>query len=230
MTIVGLNSPERWPAPYVVRCLDLPLWALSVNRLPSLGGEAPQLIFMGTNVSVSTQELEFWDACYKVSAGRRGHCTSSTVPRMRRADWARRRGEWGQGYALQSALGRCAGSSHVREAWQPSRFAAWEQARKANPETVWVLSVSLLYHKQMLTSPGSLSNNPTLAPACDGLGLKSFRAARLDKHSMLVTLLEVCTARVAFSSVCAAMLACMRARLARPSLPHSLPAIPGPCR
>ncbi len=67
VTLVGLDSPSRWPAPALVRCLDLPLWALEAgSRLPSLAGEPPALVLAGATVAVSRQELGLWAACYQV--------------------------------------------------------------------------------------------------------------------------------------------------------------------
>ncbi|GFR48796.1 hypothetical protein Agub_g10746, partial [Astrephomene gubernaculifera] len=68
LTLIGLDSPARWPAasPRLVRCLDLPLWALQAERLPSLAGEPPALRLAGVTLSVSSQELALWAACYEV--------------------------------------------------------------------------------------------------------------------------------------------------------------------
>ncbi|GLI68321.1 hypothetical protein VaNZ11_012684, partial [Volvox africanus] len=60
LTLVGLGSPSRWPSDRLVRCLDLPVWALEGSRVPSLSGDPPALILDGATVSVSPQELQIW--------------------------------------------------------------------------------------------------------------------------------------------------------------------------
>ncbi|KAG2491887.1 hypothetical protein HYH03_009839 [Edaphochlamys debaryana] len=69
MTLVGLNSPARWPDDKVVRVLDLLMWALDFNRLPSLAGNPPSLVMTGLTVSVSPQELDLWDDCFEILTG-----------------------------------------------------------------------------------------------------------------------------------------------------------------
>ncbi|PNH06529.1 hypothetical protein TSOC_007100 [Tetrabaena socialis] len=69
LTVVGLDSPARWPAERLVRCLDLPLWAVAADRLPSLSGEPPALVLAGATLSVSSQELALWAGCYQVLSG-----------------------------------------------------------------------------------------------------------------------------------------------------------------
>ncbi|GIL53877.1 hypothetical protein Vafri_9390, partial [Volvox africanus] len=68
LTLVGLGSPSRWPSDRLVRCLDLPVWVLEGSRAPSLSGDPPPLILAGATVSVSSQELQIWVACYQVLA------------------------------------------------------------------------------------------------------------------------------------------------------------------